>query len=222
MSEQTGHEPDKQENKRLQEIMDSVPGTGEPLKEVLAAWQRGSDLHRVRRGLEYPPEKAAHEKNVARFYKRALATHYVAQARHRCLAAPWSLGVEFVAAHFDETPLQAFETVRYCLQPGAEKADGARLPILLTVLLPCWLLLRFAAPSLLGSWIVADIAVMTALLGAAKSMRCSLIRKQVPEKEALEAYCDVIAGSVFQALPAPLWGVLPLLIILTCFVCGMI
>ena len=217
MSEQKNPEPDYQEKKRLQDIIDSIPGKDEPLEEVLAAWQRGSDLYRVRRGLEYTPEKAAHEKNVTRFYKRALATHYVLQRRHCCLSAPWSLGAEFIAAHFGETPLQTLETVRYCLRP---KTDGAKLTIVLTIMLPSWLLIRFANLSLLTSWILADFVVMSALIASAKSMRCSLIRRQVPEKEALEEYCDVIAGSAFRALPAPLWGVLPLMIVLTCFVCG--
>lgn len=217
MSERSYPELNEQECRKLRDVIDSIPDMHESLQAVLEAWKRGTGRRMLRRGKVLSTAEIKHEKKVACCYKRALAVHFSGKKQRR---TAWSCGTEFISSHFEETPSRSLETIQYCLRADSpEKADTSKKAILFTVVLPIFLLFKIADLPLLLSWLLADITIISAVLGSAKSIRCFLIRRHVPEMEALEAYCDVIAGSVFQALPKPLWAALVLLVALSVVLC---
>lgn len=205
-------EMSREERDRLQDIINSVPDRYELIDDVLTSWEKGTAVHDSRRCLAMPQEKAEHESNVSKNYKRALCEHFA----HKKLSAPWSLGAEFIATHFDESPFHTLATIRECmLSKPTERAWPSYPALLFVVILPCYLLIKFVDLPLGLEWTLADLVVIAAILNCAKPIRCGLIRrKSGDDMETLEAYCDVMAGSLFQALPKPMWVVMLLFVLL--------
>ncbi len=205
----------REERDRLQNIINSVPGCYELIDDVLISWGKGTAVHHSRRYLAQSQEKTEHENNVSKNYKRALCEHYA----HKKLQAPWSLGAEFITTHFEESPFHTLETIRECmLSKPTERAWPSFFVVFLTVFLPCCLLIKFVDLPLSLEWTLADLVVIAAILNRAKPMRCSMIRwKSGDDMETLEAYCDVMGGSLFHALPKPMWVVMLLFVLLPYF-----
>ncbi len=211
MTERAFPGPDGAELAALREIMDSVPGTAQPAEEVLSAWREGTLIRRERHGRDMTDAEKEHEKNVARFWERALRSHITVMTRRK-RPGPWSVGVRFLTAHFDESPREALIKLRPAFSPDGTGADTAILPIILFIMLPAYVTVHFFDVSPLFSLSLMWIVIVAALVGKAKSIRCARLRRRLSDAEALEKSCDVIARSAFRALPVSVWPALAVII----------
>ncbi len=204
------YNPDAQERTRLQELLDCVPKAARPLDEVLAAWKSGTETRRLRRGVHLTPERRQHEINVGRFWENAISFHFQMLASRHREKEFWTAGVAFLVTHSDESPQKAVETLLpLVVRPGSR---NYRIYIGLVVSLMAYGILKTGWLSYPLSWSLVYVVLIAALLDRAKDIRCRMIFRSLPEQEALEAYCDVLAGSAIQAVPWPAWLIVMLVI----------
>ena len=197
---------DAQERTHLQEMLDVVPNAAQPLDEVLAARKAGTEAQRLRRGVRLTPERRQHEINVGRFWENAISFHFqMLMSRHREKES-WTAGIAFLAAHSDESQQQAVRTLLPLVTcPGSRKY---RTHIAFVVSFVAYGIMKVASLPVHLSWNLLYIILIAVVLDRAKDNRCRKIFRSMPDQEALEAYCDVLAGSAIRAVPWTHWIIL--------------